>query len=228
VSSLRHNRPRPRHHDHNKRLSVTRSPSTHSTASRIDPTLRPHPLIRGTSHSLSNHVAPLAPLTVTSETSAVQISAPTLITRQGTGSWVSDSPTRLPTTPVSPVSPSPSTRRTSISSARSVATLSVPAPAAKDYQSIKLMHDRNRTLSTISSSSSSSAAVSSLAHLPAAPRPATPQLVSFFPPPNPHAHLEAMHPLLPPPYLATHMTVLSHRTPLRESYDRVMRAKQAR
>ncbi|THV06742.1 hypothetical protein K435DRAFT_834054 [Dendrothele bispora CBS 962.96] len=38
----------------------------------------------------------------------------------------------------------------------------------------------------------------------------------------------AVHPLLPPPYLSSHLSVLANRTPIRESYDRVMRAKMGR
>lgn len=58
-------------------------------------------------------------------------------------------------------------------------------------------------------------------------RPASPQAIAFFPPVNPHANIEAIHPLLPGPYLHNHLTVLARRTPIRESFDRVMRAKNA-
>ncbi|KAF5370768.1 hypothetical protein D9758_002128 [Tetrapyrgos nigripes] len=54
-------------------------------------------------------------------------------------------------------------------------------------------------------------------------------LVCFFPRPQSLSHQRdpqpQPHPLLPPPYLSTHLTVLSHRTPIREAYDRVLRAK---
>ena len=40
--------------------------------------------------------------------------------------------------------------------------------------------------------------------------------------------MEAIHPLLPPPYLSAHLTVLAYRNPIAESYDRVIRAKQRR
>ena len=38
---------------------------------------------------------------------------------------------------------------------------------------------------------------------------------------------ENVHPLLPPPYLSAHLTVLASKNPLAESYARVMSAKQA-
>lgn len=41
------------------------------------------------------------------------------------------------------------------------------------------------------------------------------------------AGMETMHPLLPPPYLSAHLTVLAWRNPLAESYERVVKAKQA-
>lgn len=216
-----------------KRHSITRPPSTHSVVSRSD-ALRPHPLIRGQSYGLANYAprpVPLAPLTVTSDTAPAQISSsppPPLSAHAMAGGKLSTSPSSLKTTPASPSSPDhPALRRTSISSARSVATLPVPSILSQQ-QPARPVHDRHRTLSTISSSSTSSAALSSLVHLPTISRPPTPQMVSFFPPLNPHVTLEAMHPLLPPPYLPTHMTVLAYRSPVRESFDRVMRAKQAR
>jgi hypothetical protein len=110
----------------------------------------------------------------------------------------------------------------SISSARSVST--VPVFHSKD--TYRGMHERTRTLSAIPTSSSS-AALSSLTHLPTVTRPPSPQPVVFFPPHNPHANIDGIHPLLPSPYMSNHMTVLMRRTPLKESYDRVMRAKVA-
>lgn len=205
-------------HDSSKRTSMTRPPSVHSIRSEVP--LRPHPLIRGQSYgqgAVAGQPAkptPLAPLTVTSGSSSAQISSspPNLST----------SPTSIRTAYGPQHEPN---RRTSISSARSVATLPVsPQQPSKAYP------DRNRTLSTMSSSSTSSfAALTSLAHLPAAAsRPATPQYTSFFPPVNPHVNLDAIHPLLPPPYLGAHLTVLATRSPIKESFDRVVRAKQGR
>jgi len=71
-------------------------------------------------------------------------------------------------------------------------------------------------------------AMSSLAQLPAVTRPPSPQTVVFFPPNNPHNNLENIHPLLPAPYLHNHLTTLARRTPIRESYDRVIKAKYGR
>lgn len=202
-----------------KRQSVTRPPSTHSTASRNDAPLRPHPLIRGQSYGHTAPVTPrtvaLAPLTITSDTAPAQLSTSP---PQGAEDKISTSPSSVKTTHA----PS-SNRRTSISSTRSVATLPVQAHIQPHF---KAVHDRTRTLSSISSHSSSSVqALSSLAQLPTA-RPSTPQYTSHFPAASLYANLEAVHPLLPPPYLSAHMSILAHRSPLRESYDRVTVAKE--
>jgi hypothetical protein len=208
----------PQQHESSKRNSMTRPPSMHSIRSSEVP-LRPHPLIRGNSYGQgvilgsTTKPAPLAPLTVTSGSSAAQISS--------SPPNSSSSPTSIKTV-FRPHSPN---RRTSISSARSVTTLPVtpvsPQPHAKQHP------DRNRTLSNMSSSSTSFAALTSLAHLPTtASRPSTPQYTSHFPQPNPLANLDTMHPLLPPPYVGAHLTVLATKSPVRESFDRVVRAKQ--
>lgn len=201
--------------DGSKRNSFTRPPSMYSV--RSETPLRPHPLIRGNSYGqgvalgTNTKPAPLAPLTVTSSSSAAQISS--------SPPNVSTSPTSVQTA-FGPPSPN---RRTSISSARSVATLPVTPPN-------KPTHDRHRTLSAMSTSSTASfAALTSLAYYPTtSTRPPTPQYTVHFPPANTHGNLEAMHPLLPPPYLATHLAVLTTRTPIRESFNRVVRAKQGR
>ncbi|KAJ6603132.1 hypothetical protein B0H10DRAFT_2079507 [Mycena sp. CBHHK59/15] len=183
---------------------TTRPTSTHSVAAK--PELRPHPLIRGQSVGLPTpKPSPLLPLAVTLEADAAgQISA---------------SPSSQYAFPLSPASPHRAGfgRRTSVSSARSVAT--VPPPQAS------FTLPRHRTLSTLSVAPSS-AALSSLTHLPAVSRPPTPQMIAFFPPANPHVHVDAIHPLLPPPYIHNHLTVLARRTPIREAFDRVVRARQ--
>ncbi|KIK68899.1 hypothetical protein GYMLUDRAFT_34904 [Collybiopsis luxurians FD-317 M1] len=207
-----------------KRHSTARPPSTHSTSSRHD-TLRPHPLIRGQSYGNPNKLASLA---MTSDVASAQLSStPPVKIEQSMPhpNALSASPA---TTPSTSPSSSPShlhrmpSRRTSVSSTRSVATLPVHTSIRDPPRQIR---DRNRTLSTISSSSSS-AAISSLAHIPAT-RPPSPQRLSvIFPPPShPQFHTAGVHSLLPPPYLTNHLTTLAHRTPLRESYDRVRRAK---
>lgn len=103
-----------------------------------------------------------------------------------------------------------------------VTDVDVAFPAAPSYQ-----RPRPRTLST-----ASSLALSSLAHFPSAtsppsPAPLTPSssshshLISFFPPTNPHANIELIHPLLPHPYLGNHLTVLAKRVPMRDALERV-------
>jgi hypothetical protein len=200
----------------------TRPTSTHSLGTRIN-TLCPHPLIRG--HSFGQ-TAPLAPLTVTSGT-PVTTASPTLYGDHEL--LISSSPERM-MVPGSPASlQSSSLRRTSVSSTRSAATLPVPSSSpSKDPHKVN-NNDRHRTMSTHSTNHVlHSAALSSLTHLPVYSRPVTPQTVSYFPVPNPHMNLEAIHPLLPAPYLNTHLTVLAYRSPMRDSFDRVMQAKLGR
>lgn len=206
------------HHSSNKRLSMTRPPSMHSTTSRSEASLRPHPLIRGQSFgqgvSMTPKVVPLAPLTVTSEASPV--SSP----GRDHAEKLSTSPSSVKTT----CAQSSPNRRTSVSSVRSVATL----PSQPQIQShfFARAHDRHRTISSMSSNSSSSVqALSSLAYLPTT-RPSTPQYTAHFPPPSISVGLEAVHPLLPPPYLSAHMSILMHRSPLKESHDRVIAARE--
>lgn len=217
--------PRPSH----KRRPSTRPPSTHSISSRHEP-LRPHPLIRGQSFGFPNNKQ-LAPLAMTSDVASAQLSSTPPVNIEQSRHHPSPL-SSSPATTISGSPPSPSnnhnslhhqlpSRRTSISSARSVATLPAHTPREPPRQG----KDRNRTISTISISSSS-AAISSLAHIPAT-RPPSPQRLSVvFPPPShPQFHTAGVHSLLPPPYLTNHLTTLAHRTPLRESYDRVRYAK---
>ncbi|KAF9445910.1 hypothetical protein P691DRAFT_674663 [Macrolepiota fuliginosa MF-IS2] len=214
IPSTSHTRTESRQSHQPKRQSITRPPSTHSISSRLEG-MRPHPLIRGHSQGHLNFVpkpTPLTPLTVISDQPS---SAP--------DSSISTSPVSVRTTATSPggyyVPEFPQERRTSISSVRSVATLPVQSAigAPRPY-------DRTRTLSTMSMTGSTTA-LSSLTHLPSVTRPPSPQQISFFPPVNPHVNIEAIHPLLPGPYLNNHLTVLARRIPLRESYDRVIQAK---
>ena len=225
----------------------SRPPSTHSIRtdhSHNSHQLRPHPLIRGQSYGHLNpsttqpnlKPAPLAPLTVIPTSAALpEIStSPPSSSHDSVRHYLSSSPTSQKTSSGSPVSAempysAGPGRRTSISSARSVNTIPVHSTIIREPAS--RAHDRTRTLSTMSSASSSSAALSSLAHLPSLTRPPSPQAVisvSFFPPVNPHANIEGIHPLLPNPYLCNHLTVLARRTPIRESFDRVTRAKFSR
>jgi hypothetical protein len=207
--------PEPRQLNHTKRLSVTRPPSTHSISSRSD-NMRPHPLIRGQSQGFLNPVikpSPLAPLTVIADQPS-----------STSDNTFSTSPESIRTAITSPGGYSTDLsqgRRGSVSSARSVSTLPVQSARLQSRP-----QDRPRTMST-KSMTTSTTALSSLAHLPSVTRPPSPQQVSFFPPVNPHLNTEAIHPLLPGPYLNNHLTVLTRRMPLRESYDRVIQMKLA-
>ncbi|RPD78271.1 hypothetical protein L226DRAFT_543692 [Lentinus tigrinus ALCF2SS1-7] len=214
-----------------KRQSMTRPPSTHSVTS---PTLRPHPLIRGHSyaHGFAVKPAPLAPLTtVLPDNASGQMST----TSSSPTSHRAGSPTSIRTASASPSLSSPSSsspahkqlRRTSTSSVASSATMPVQSSASEKLSS-RSNHDRQRTLSTISSSSSIAALTNfALRSTPSPPRtPIT--FTSHFPPQEQSAALEVIHPLLPPPYLSAHLTVLAYRNPIAESYDRVIRAKQRR
>ncbi|KZT08402.1 uncharacterized protein LAESUDRAFT_742502 [Laetiporus sulphureus 93-53] len=210
-----------------KRQAVTRPPSTHSVASRGDGApLRPHPLIRGHSYGpFPAKPAPLAPLTmVSSDAAQAQMStapSPTSLHGGSPTSAISASPDAS-----SPASSQArrQLRRTSTSSVASSATL----PAQHTASHAKGSHDRQRTMSTLSTSSSF-AALSSLG-IRSTPSPTRPpiRITSHFSATPSSSDLEAIHPLLPPPYLNAHMTVLAYRNPIRESYDRITRAKQAR
>lgn len=219
----------------------SRPPSTHSNSSRTEHPLRPHPLIRGQSYGQINPVlpkpVPLAPLTFIPN-AAMSHSSPTKAGCLEVGSssnghqhqqhHLSSSPTSLKTSsPILPDIPS-SQRRTSFSSTGSINTIPIHSSPTQTplTASVYRTHDRTRTLS------SSSAALSSLTHLPyvlSHTRPPSPNhhTVSFFPPLNPQhvTAMEGIHPLLPAPYLSNHLTVLVRRTPIRESLDRVMRAR---
>ncbi|KAJ7874713.1 hypothetical protein B0H14DRAFT_3130919 [Mycena olivaceomarginata] len=174
-----------------------------STHSMNKPELRPHPLIRGQSFGqpcLPPKPTPLLPVAVTADVAQL-----------------TSSPS---TSPTSPLIPNSLGRRTSVSSARSVATVATTHPTSRSVREA-----RHRTFSTLSAAASS-AALSSLTHLPAVSRPPSPQMISFFPPANPHVRVDDIHPLLPPPYVSNHLTVLARRTPIREAFDRVVRARQ--
>jgi hypothetical protein len=208
VSPLRPH-PRSPSRRHSRPSSMISNKSTKS-----DVSVRPHPLLRGQSNIRSAtipKITPLPPLTITEDDQSQQ----TLISRNNEspapGQSFADSPSSMFSLRL--------TRRPSVSSAHSIATLPVHhAPREKD---------RTRTLSTISTSSSS-AALSSLTHLPAISRPPSPRTVCFFPATNPHIHLETIHPLLPAPFLKVHLNTLATRQPLAESFHRVALARQRR
>lgn len=221
--------PRELRHPSTKRHSLIHQAPAGSDA-RFE--MPPHPLIRrGQSYHGVLKPSPLAPLTVNSEAAQAQISSSPPSARSGRAT---PSPTHM-LTPASLHSSSQtstgsrqSLRRTSISSAHSVATMPVSSQSARALGSRTPRGDRTRTLSTISVSSSS-AALSSLNALPAMSRPGTPPLTSHFPVDNPNNHnSDGLHALLPPPYVAAHLTVLAYHNPLRECYNRVMSARPRR
>ncbi|EGO25556.1 hypothetical protein SERLADRAFT_437284 [Serpula lacrymans var. lacrymans S7.9] len=227
MTARTHHAPHPLANGHGH--ARTRPPSTHSLSRGGDSAvpLRPHPLIRGQSFGPT----PLAPLTITSGVST----SPTRSIHAGGGGVVglSTSPSSISTAlddrRAGQVHQAPG-RRTSVSSTRSVSTLPSQSSTAH-YPSYPHAHshlqgskDRTRTLSTISSSSM--AALSSLAQLPST-RPSTPQYVSRFPAQG-GANLEVVHPLLPSPYLSAHVSILTYRSPLKESFGRVFAAKPQR
>ncbi|KAF8170238.1 hypothetical protein K438DRAFT_1854272 [Mycena galopus ATCC 62051] len=173
-----------------------------SSHSMNKPELRLHPLIRGQSFGQpSPKPTPLLPVAVTADVAQL-----------------TTSPSTSPTSPYVPHL----ARRTSVSSARSVATVATthPNPPPRSVR-----ESRHRTFSALSAAPSS-AALSSLTHLPAVSRPPSPQMIAFFPPANPHVRADDIHPLLPPPYVTNHLTVLARRTPIREAFERVVRARQ--
>ncbi|TFK94572.1 hypothetical protein K466DRAFT_476026 [Polyporus arcularius HHB13444] len=214
-----------------KRQSMTRPPSTHSVTS---PTLRPHPLIRGHSyaHGLAAKPAPLSPVaTVLPDAASGQMSTAS----SSPTSHRAGSPTSIRTVSASPSLSSPSSsspahrqlRRTSTSSVASNATMPV-LPSASEKLSSRSNHDRHRTLSTISSSSSIAALTNFALRSTPSPSRTPITFTSHFPPQEQSAASEVIHPLLPPPYLSAHLTVLAYRNPIAESYDRVIRAKERR
>lgn len=214
-----------------KRQSMTRPPSTHSVTSRTEAPLRPHPLIRGHSYGQSGFFtakpAPLQPVAAVSSDAAQA----TMSTASSPTSMRAGSPSSIKTTSASINLSSPTSshahwqlRRTSTSSAQSNMTMPSQTSGSQ-LQWSRSGHDRQRTLSNMSTSSSF-AALSSIAGLRSTPSPTTPvRITSYFPPPEATAHLENVHPLLPPPYLNAHLSILAHRNPIAESYDRVIRAK---
>ncbi|KAF7298139.1 hypothetical protein HMN09_01035300 [Mycena chlorophos] len=172
-------------------------PMSAHSMNRLELMHKPHPLIRGASFGQPCVTPKPSPLLPV----AVTLDATTDV-------HLTASPTRA--YPESPP-PSPHPRRTSISSVHSVATVATQQQQAKS---------RHRTFSTMSSSS----AVSSLQHLPPVVRPAP--YITLFPPSDPQQD-NGIHPLLPPPYVANHLTVVTRRAPIRDALDRILRARES-
>lgn len=187
----------------------------------------PHPLIRGQSFQISLKPKPLAPLTVNPEAIQAQITTSPTSTR---GRYSSTSPTSMfhSMTLQTPTSAHPDnrpSRKSSISSLHSVATLPVPSPSR--MVGMRSKSDRTRTLSTISNSSSS-AALTSLNALPTMSRPGTPPLVVHFPIENRRDGAEGIHQLLPPPIRSAHLMFVARNNSLNDSLERVTRARAGR
>jgi len=189
--------------------------------------MSPHPLIRGQSFQVSLKPKPLAPLTVNPEAIQAQMTTSASSTRDD---GYSTSPTSMfhsmtLQTPTSAHPDSRPSRKSSISSLHSVATLPVPSPSR--FVGMRSYPDRTRTMSTISSSSSS-AAFTSLNALPTMSRPGTPPLVVHFPIENRRDAAEGIHQLLPPPIRSAHLTYVARNSSLGESFERVTRARAGR
>lgn len=226
--------PSPPHQRNGHRQSSTRPPSLYSV-NKADAPLRPHPLIRGQSFGLGTPTSakptPLAPLTTmpAKDMLGVHLSSSPPVLSPG-GSQRSPSPVpslkaSLTTHGEHPSEAHKQLRRQSISSQVSNATISRPSTPSS-----RTNLERQRTLSTMSTSSL--AALSSIVypqHHPNSPprHSAGHGYTSQFPPLDESGEgSETVHMLLPPPYLTAHWTVLAHRSPIRESYDRIVRAKR--
>ncbi|KAF6760065.1 hypothetical protein DFP72DRAFT_883066 [Ephemerocybe angulata] len=193
----------PRPSSHSTRRS-SRPASTYSQSGKPEQ-LRPHPLIRGqsTGHVNIGRQGSLTPLTAVTGGAA----PPQLSTSPASSvhEYLTASPTSTATAPSFVDDPVGfrQDRRSSVSSARSIATL-----PGQVFPTGNAAFDRARATSLLPSSGSSAAFCCLLS------LPSILMLISM-----------PIHPLLPGPYLANHLTVLARRNPLRESYDRVVRAK---
>ena len=232
----------PRRSPDEAKRSMTRPPSINSIHTMSSHSLRPHPLFRANSLGYGAGFGTAKPVPLAPLTTVPSNPNPADISQTSPTSMRAVSPTlSMYGTAPSPVlsHPSPTVseasrqlRRSSTSSRSSVITLPTGQqlqPSASHAQLTKASgHDRQRT----TSSSSTFAALSSLnlGRRPAPSPPKTPlqQMIVRFPLQEESSQQDAIHPLLPPPYLNTHLTMLQYRNPLAESYDRVMRAKNAR
>ncbi|EKM53967.1 uncharacterized protein PHACADRAFT_209796 [Phanerochaete carnosa HHB-10118-sp] len=232
--------------------SMTRPPSTHSISSSSQHHLRPHPLIRAHSIGYGAHAGPAKPAPLAPLTSSEQI--PAEIPTSSPTSYRAVSPTlSMHTGTASPVlsQPSPTDseasrrlRRTSLTSRSSGGSLPPGPPAVLPLQGsashahlgrTATQHDRQRTLSSASTFAALSSLNLGMRATPSPPKTPLQHVAVHFPPADQHrhqhhhgAHAEHVHPLLPPPYNLAHLTLLAYRNPLAESYERVVRAKQAR
>ena len=193
--------------------------SSNYAGSKVE--MPPHPLIRGKSlQGSALKPAALVPLYVNNESAQAQLLAfPSSRSASTTYQSFYQSPSETSTISGDRL---PS-RKGSISSLHSIATL----PAPSRFNSSRTKGDRPRTLSSISTSSSS-AALTALNMLPATSRPGTPPMIVQFPYSTKRDAHDAYHHLLPPPYLASYMSLSNKYNPLLDSYERVMRAKNTK
>ena len=210
-SDLRH-KPTPKRHP------LIRHSSNYA-GSKVE--MPPHPLIRGKSlQGSALKPAALVPLYVNNESAQAQLLAfPSSRSASTTYQSFYQSPSETSTVSGDRL---PS-RKGSISSLHSIATL----PAPSRLNSSRTKGDRTQTLSSISTSSSS-AALTALNMLPATSRPGTPPMIVRFPYSTKRDAHDAYHHLLPPPYLASYMSLSNKYNPLLDSYERVMRAKNTK
>lgn len=222
-------------HRHNKRLSTmsttsTRPPSTHSNPHAP---LRPHPLIRAKSYTLDLQ-QPKTPELIPEEERATSALAPLNVNAQLTGASPPEEHDRTR-------AERSSRRSESISSSASFSSSTATLQHFQQQHSPVVSTPRTRTLSSASS------AISSLAHIPSALTFTTHhpsshhgaqgknQMVGYkvyFPR---EEDTDGVHSLLPTPYAWNHMSVLGGRggngrgarVPLWESWERVMKAKEA-
>ena len=210
-SDLRH-KPTPKRHP------LIRHSSNYA-GSKVE--MPPHPLIRGKSlQGSALKPAALVPLYVNNESAQAQLLAfPSSRSASTTYQSFYQSPSETSTISGDRLL----SRKGSISSLHSIATL----PAPSRLNSSRTKGDRTQTLSSISTSSSS-AALTALNMLPATSRPGTPPMIVRFPYSSKRDAHDAYHHLLPPPYLASYMSLSNKYNPLLDSYERVMRAKNTK
>ncbi|KAI0093161.1 hypothetical protein BDY19DRAFT_922386 [Irpex rosettiformis] len=232
----------PRRSPDELKRSMTRPPSINSIHTASTHPLRPHPLIRANSLGYGAVFGTAKPVPLAPLTTVPLNSNPAEMSQTSPTSMRAVSPTlSIHGSITSPVlsHPSPTVseasrqlRRSSTSSRSSVITMPTGQqlqPSASHARLTKASgHDRQRT----TSSSSTFAALSSLnLGRRAAPSPSKApfqQMIVHFPLVEETSQQDSIHPLLPSPYINTHLTMLQYRVPLAESYDRVMRAKNAR
>jgi hypothetical protein len=206
---------------------------------------QPHPLIRAPSYhqyianstlSLSN-TAPAPPKTTTASAEVTPVGSASnspVLTEAEAGV-----PHALHTSPVG--SPGSSggglhalMRRPSASSIHShysttSTTIPIRSPRGSvhtlPHQQTALPNDKRQRTQSALSTHSLSQALSNLASADRSSRPASPPLTTYFPSASFLAEAEEIHPLLPQPYLGTHVSVTRFRSPLAESWDRVYRGR---